>query len=334
MSNDTPHNPSGALIDLTSKERARILHNILVHVDKNPFPAQPRLVRSPFYNRATAAALFTLMLVVITTGAAYAAEEALPGDLLYPIKVNINEKVVGALQGNAIAKAEWESERAERRFEEAEILASKGLLNPETRQEIQNHIEENLQSFSIFTNLLAKEGTTNTEELQSAHARFEAKIDAHSKILERIQDYTAEPQQIEVKHLELGVRKKAVEIQEAKPRLAEKNIEKKYEAKKEEVVTLMQQTREAFQLQKHEPKEGLEQHVFDDGSRSLEIARRALIYAEIDNIGGNAENAYSSLIDSERATEEALTQLNQTQKIKMQTNLSLQSINSDTILGR
>lgn len=319
MSRLSSHNPtSGVLGELSDPEHARILKAVLAHVDAHPLikttESVPFLMRSPFaLNRVMRVTSFVLAILLVSGSATYAAETALPGDFLYPIKIHVNERVVGALKSDGLAKAEWESEKAERRFQEAELLATMGRLNPKAREEIQQSIEENLHAFSVFTALLPEKNASTTEKTRRAHVRLEAKIDAHSKILERLQDYTTHTQQVEVKHLELGVRKKAAEIQEAKPKLAEKEPEKKLESKKEALVDRMQKTREAIEAEKQVARVGLEQHILEDGSQSLEIARRALIYAEIEKTEGKPEKAYSSLVDSEKATEEALTQLNQIQ---------------------
>ncbi|MEX2340963.1 MAG: DUF5667 domain-containing protein [Candidatus Paceibacterota bacterium] len=58
------------------------------------------------------------------------AENALPGETLYPVKVRFNEELRGALASSPYQKIEWETERLERRVSEARLLADSGRLTP------------------------------------------------------------------------------------------------------------------------------------------------------------------------------------------------------------
>ena len=51
-------------------------------------------------------------------GISYAAEGAVPGDALYPIKVSVNEEVRDLVAFSPEAKADWETRRLERRLAE------------------------------------------------------------------------------------------------------------------------------------------------------------------------------------------------------------------------
>ena len=63
--------------------------------------------------------LIVTLLVSAGGGVSIAAEGALPGDGLYPVKISINEKVVAAFSVSVDAAANWEARLAERRLEEA-----------------------------------------------------------------------------------------------------------------------------------------------------------------------------------------------------------------------
>lgn len=64
------------------------------------------------------------------------AEKALPGELLYPVKIRFNEEVRGALVSSPYEKIEWETERLERRLAEANLLADAGKLTPDVEAEV------------------------------------------------------------------------------------------------------------------------------------------------------------------------------------------------------
>src|SRR3989344_5060788 len=77
------------------------------------------------------------ILIALGGGVSFAAEKALPGDALYPVKVNVTEQVRGFATLDARAKVEWEATLAERRLKEAEDLAAEGKLDSETRARLE-----------------------------------------------------------------------------------------------------------------------------------------------------------------------------------------------------
>src|SRR3989338_4833784 len=86
--------------------------------------------------------LFVVLVVFIGGGTTSAAQGALPGDLLYPVKVSINETVEVALAPTPAAKAEVQVRLAERRVEEAQKLSSQGRLNKKTAKILSDNFDE------------------------------------------------------------------------------------------------------------------------------------------------------------------------------------------------
>ncbi len=70
------------------------------------------------------------------------AEKALPGELLYPVKIRFNEEVRGAMVSTPYEKIEWETERLERRLAEANLLADAGKLTPDVEAEVVRAVTE------------------------------------------------------------------------------------------------------------------------------------------------------------------------------------------------
>lgn len=80
-----------------------------------------------------------------------AAQGSLPGDLLYPVKLSINEKVEMALASDTSAKAALEARLAERRVEEAQTLAAEGRLDAAVAESLAVNFEahaENAQNLA------------------------------------------------------------------------------------------------------------------------------------------------------------------------------------------
>ena len=90
--------------------------------------------------------IFAAVLVFVIGGSTVAAAEgALPGDTLYPIKVSVNEEMRGAFAFSSESKANWNIARAERRLEEAALLAADGNLTEEVREELDTRLEEHTE---------------------------------------------------------------------------------------------------------------------------------------------------------------------------------------------
>lgn len=349
MENYTSQEIEGAKsVRMSSVEKERILGNLLSHIEKNPVQKKSGPVASPFFSfswstttfsrqRASYALFVVLVAVVAGGGTVSGAEGALPGDLLYKVKVEINEPVRTALTFDPSAQVAWESQKAERRLEEAEALATMGRLTTENREEIQERLGQHLTAFSLFTNVLASANPLNAPVVEDAHISLQAKITAHSKILERVQDHSLASQQVELQKLEVVARAKASELQPAlaatpttangvmmmtldattaAPATAKMAApEKPFTAKEQSVVEMIQKTRAKLESEQSLPKLMLQAAILDDSTTALKNAEQSLIEAQTTREMGDTETAYSTLLDSQRAVQEAATALEQVLKL-------------------
>ena len=130
--------------------------------------------------------MFIALLVVLLVGGgtSFAAESALPGDTLYPVKVSINEEVGSFLAFSEEAQARFDTRRAENRLEEAAELAAKGRLNSETSASIQSRFEAHTSAFE--DDIEAIEASENSRSSFEMHSNFEASLNAHERILARL----------------------------------------------------------------------------------------------------------------------------------------------------
>ena len=137
-------------IRLTSAERSAMRAHIF-GTPKGQSLESPELRtvlsrRSPYvcmsyHLRMTLAGLLLFMLAGAGTVSA-AAQGALPGDLLYPIKVSVNEKVEVALAPTLAAKAQVQVRLAERRVDEARELSVRGRLDEKTSKIITDDFDK------------------------------------------------------------------------------------------------------------------------------------------------------------------------------------------------
>src|SRR3989338_2114184 len=86
--------------------------------------------------------IFTLLVtVLIGGGASLVAQNALPGDLLWGFKINVNEKIESAFSPGAKAQAYFDIMAIKARLEEAEKLAADSKLTADVRAEIQENLD-------------------------------------------------------------------------------------------------------------------------------------------------------------------------------------------------
>jgi len=108
-----------------------------------------------WYTRALLTALFLVVGGSVTINA---AEGALPGDMLYPIKVHVNEETQALFARGDARRATVEVSRLSRRLQEVEQLASQGLLTSEKEAVLVEQIEDHSKT--------ARKHITNAIELK------------------------------------------------------------------------------------------------------------------------------------------------------------------------
>ena len=89
-----------------------------------------------------------VLVLMLGSGTSYAAEGALPGDILYPIKKVVNEGVRGALAVSPQAQVAWQTERASRRLAEAEKLVQNNNLTQDKIAVIEQDLSDAAEHIS------------------------------------------------------------------------------------------------------------------------------------------------------------------------------------------
>lgn len=108
------------------------------------------------------------------------AEKALPGEILYPVKVRFNEEVRGALVSSPYEKIEWETERLERRLAEANLLADAGLLTPDAEAEVTRAIK---QHSDAAKQSIADIRENNSDDAALAEIALSSALEVQSEVL-------------------------------------------------------------------------------------------------------------------------------------------------------
>lgn len=151
----------GLRIRLTMQEKATLRARLSERMALNPAsplratPYHFFMLHSVALQRTVSAFAVFVFLIGSGGGTSYAAQAALPGELLYAVKIHVNEFVEAALATSPVAKAEVQAVLAERRVEEAQTLASRGMLTEVAATELQVRFDEHAEAAQSLTEALA-----------------------------------------------------------------------------------------------------------------------------------------------------------------------------------
>ena len=154
-------------------------------------------------------AILLILSVLVSGGIAVGAEHALPGDILYPVKVDVNEEVRGWLATSEEAKGDWEIKRTEKRLEEAEQLADEGSLNTEASENIEANFEAHAQR--VRERVEKFKNKENFNAAASLSLNFETALKTHDKILSRLANKKGNIIEVQVKLIRARIKSEVSE---------------------------------------------------------------------------------------------------------------------------
>lgn len=124
--------------------------------------------------------LALLITILIATGAVtYVAQASYPGEVLYPIKVGVNENVGTIIAVDPKTKAEMQAEIFAERLEEVDQLLATGALTNANAEKIRGEIADQFdEAFGLITEL-EKQG--DLAKASVARAIMQNAIDYHMR---------------------------------------------------------------------------------------------------------------------------------------------------------
>lgn len=167
---DTELAKYAAKIRLKAIERRELRERVLSYMEYHPLPKNvDSLIGIPSerfftlsfntFHTKIAGAAFAFFVVV---GVPFVAEHSVPGDVLYPVKTQINESISAQFANSPYEKVAFETKLMERRIAEARLLAKAGKLSEEVEAEIaetvMNHANAAQESIAELKAADADEG--------------------------------------------------------------------------------------------------------------------------------------------------------------------------------
>lgn len=178
---------------MTSNERGRVKRALLNHIKMNPVTNEAvggRLSFAFVYSRPVMVAMIFLIVTLSAAGVCYAAESALPGDLLYPVKTGINEGVRSLVNVSAIDEANWQVERTDRRLAEMEQLTASDQLSAEAADQLSESISAYAEKVQQYAQEFAE--AQQWEKAVSVNTRLESTLRVHGNLISAINAQNAE----------------------------------------------------------------------------------------------------------------------------------------------
>lgn len=150
-------------LKLSAIEKTEIRDSLKHFMASHPLPrkshsswfARSHLTISPYGGismRMTKVLVFSFIGIIFAGGTlTFASGSSIPGELLYPIKINIKEPLEGSLKTDPTEKLAWKEQKVTRRIEEIQTLKTKKQVTKREATIAQavliKHVEELNQTF-------------------------------------------------------------------------------------------------------------------------------------------------------------------------------------------
>ncbi len=186
---------------------------MLEQVFRTPIP-------TPYFKRNKVFALVMILVLVFSTGGVtYASNDALPGDILYSVKVRVVEPILDVVNVSPERKVAWSEEKVTRRIKEADALAKEDKLDDKKAEELEKEIRK---SSIEFAKAVEYRDEDDEEEKEKRKEEFRKKVEA--------KEFEVKVEYIEEKREEEREEEKENKIEEIEKR--EKKIEQSEKVRK------------------------------------------------------------------------------------------------------
>ena len=183
-------------IRMRASERRELKERLVSYMEYHPLPSEMRAsegVSKKLQSTVTSEPFFAfnfnttyfrnfsgVFVLIMILAVPVIAEKSLPGDVLYPVKVQFTEEVRASLSFTPFAKVEWETERLERRISEARLLASEGKLTEEIQKQFAEAIKSHADSAQRGLALLKE---SDSDKAAIAQIAFASALEVQSEVL-------------------------------------------------------------------------------------------------------------------------------------------------------
>lgn len=204
---------------LSRDEKRRVLHNVL---------GEESLAPSPFWGFCWRHGVVsvTLVVLVLGTGVSLASERSLPGDWLYPVKLNVNENLVSRLKQSDASRAAWVAELVVRRVHEAQQLAARDRLDSAKREQLEHNFDDYFEEYEQLSFPVSNLGVGVGALESTAKSAVVNKVDVNSKVTPELIKISDDKSEKSTELRDEQLRERAMEVSQSDPHESESKREK------------------------------------------------------------------------------------------------------------
>ncbi len=129
--------------------------------------------------------VFSALSIILVLGSGFgiakASEKALPGQTLYPMKINVNEPLIAKFKFSDTSRILWEKELAGRRIEEAEALAERGALGEIEKMQIEQELYEHKRVIESIEGHTIDDDELFPETLKNGMSNVNVRVEYNAK---------------------------------------------------------------------------------------------------------------------------------------------------------
>lgn len=180
---------------LTDTEKQFIFSKLEKFIENNPIKIpwyhkiENRII-SPFnqnifmHHKILSSAFVVILVIGATGGTSMIAESSIPGDTLYPIKINLNEKFQSFTATTLEEQALIEAGHIEERLSEAEKLSEQNKLDDTRKTQVENLFTQNLQN--TINKLKTIDESGNPKNAKNIKIKIEDSLKKHKTVVDKI----------------------------------------------------------------------------------------------------------------------------------------------------
>ncbi|MGH7249872.1 MAG: DUF5667 domain-containing protein, partial [Minisyncoccia bacterium] len=293
-------------ISMTEAEKARILE----YVTSSPLKKEP--MQSPYAiysfmailkEKRVALYVSVFCLLIVGSGTVFASVNSLPGNILYPIRINILEPIHSAFIFSAEGKLNYQSDLATERLVEAETLAEDNKLDTSKETELVNLLKKNTEAVNTALFSLNQKNPSQNNNSDDIATNFQASMNAHARVLDILNNKQNGSSQNDESVANVA-RASGVKIIQNIKNNGSDGLNK-YINKKTSVQSIIDNTSTDLEKNTNANSSQAEQNIINDTHETLNQASQLLMQAEEEENNGDSKSAYSKILDSESAAKEA-----------------------------
>lgn len=173
-------------IKLSSDEKMNLFAYLDTYSKEHPalVPEKQNMWLLFVQHRVTYSLAMLAICLFVGAGVTFAAESSLPGDVLYPVKIYVNEPVKAVTKVTPKAKAKYEEEKVIKRLGEVEELVKKGKFDDKKRTQVEREVEKSVNAINVID--IKKERNKNRERNSTSTDEFRKDLDTRLQNIKKV----------------------------------------------------------------------------------------------------------------------------------------------------